>query len=155
MDEDILIAKLSAGQELDLKLHCVKGIGRDHAKFSPVATASYRLLPCIKLTKPIVDDDAVLLTQCFSKGVIETEYENGQVVAKVVNPRLDTLSRNCFRYPQFEEAVSISLVKNHFIFTIESTGILPSDILFLESVDILATKCRHFLNELQELAKKN
>ena len=23
-------------KELDLKVHCVKGIGKDHAKFSPV-----------------------------------------------------------------------------------------------------------------------
>lgn len=33
---DILIAKTRPGHELDLKLVAVKGIGRDHAKFSPV-----------------------------------------------------------------------------------------------------------------------
>lgn len=30
---------------------CRKGNGRDHAKFSPVATASYRLLPRIRFTQ--------------------------------------------------------------------------------------------------------
>ena len=34
--DDILIAKLRPGQEMDIKVHCVKGIGSDHAKFSPV-----------------------------------------------------------------------------------------------------------------------
>lgn len=34
--DDILIAKLRPGQEIDLVCWCVKGIGRDHAKFSPV-----------------------------------------------------------------------------------------------------------------------
>lgn len=34
--DDILIAKLRPGHELDIKLHAMKGIGRDHAKFSPV-----------------------------------------------------------------------------------------------------------------------
>lgn len=34
--DDILIAKMRPGHELDLKLIAVKGIGSDHAKFSPV-----------------------------------------------------------------------------------------------------------------------
>ena len=33
---DILIAKLRPGQEIDVRLICVKGVGKDHAKFSPV-----------------------------------------------------------------------------------------------------------------------
>lgn len=36
---DILLAKMKPGHELDLKVIAVKGIGKDHAKFSPVATA--------------------------------------------------------------------------------------------------------------------
>ena len=35
-DDDILIAKLRPGHENDAKLYAVKGVGRDHAKFSPV-----------------------------------------------------------------------------------------------------------------------
>lgn len=34
--DDILIAKMRPGHELDLKLIAVKSCGRDHAKFSPV-----------------------------------------------------------------------------------------------------------------------
>jgi DNA-directed RNA polymerases I and III subunit RPAC1 len=33
---DILISKMRPGHELDLQLVAVKGIGKDHAKFSPV-----------------------------------------------------------------------------------------------------------------------
>ena len=37
--DDILLAKLRPRQELDLELHCHKGTGRDHAKFSPVGAS--------------------------------------------------------------------------------------------------------------------
>jgi len=36
--DDILIAKLRPGQEIEMELHCEKGIGRTHAKWSPVGT---------------------------------------------------------------------------------------------------------------------
>ena len=34
--DDILIAKMRPGHEIDCVCHCVKGIGEDHIKFSPV-----------------------------------------------------------------------------------------------------------------------
>ncbi|XP_072104560.1 DNA-directed RNA polymerases I and III subunit RPAC1 isoform X2 [Mobula birostris] len=107
--DDILIAQLRPGQEIDVVVHCVKGIAKDHAKFSPVATASYRLLPEITLLSPIEGELAEKLKQCFSPGVIEIEMVNVSV---------------------------------------ESTGILPPEVLVSEALKVLITKCRRFLNEL-------
>jgi DNA-directed RNA polymerase I and III subunit RPAC1 len=53
LHDDILIAKLRPGQEIEMELICEKGIGKTHAKWSPVCTAFYRLMPDIKLTAPI------------------------------------------------------------------------------------------------------
>lgn len=36
VENDILISKMRPGHEIDLKLLAVKGVGKDHAKFSPV-----------------------------------------------------------------------------------------------------------------------
>lgn len=47
--DDILIAKLRPGQEIEMDLVCEKGIGKTHAKWSPVCTAFYRLLPDIEV----------------------------------------------------------------------------------------------------------
>lgn len=33
---NIVLAKLRPGQEIDLELHAIKGVGKDHAKFTPV-----------------------------------------------------------------------------------------------------------------------
>ena len=48
--DDILIAKMRPGQEIEMVLICEKGIGKTHAKWSPVCTAYYRLLPDIRFT---------------------------------------------------------------------------------------------------------
>ena len=38
--------------------------------------------------------------------------------------------------------------KDHFIFTVQSTGILPPDVLFVRALDELSAKCTHLLNRL-------
>lgn len=48
-----------------LQMHCRKGIGKDHAKFSPVATASYRLLPVVTLKEEVEGQEAEeLMAKC-------------------------------------------------------------------------------------------
>ncbi|XP_058507534.1 DNA-directed RNA polymerases I and III subunit RPAC1 [Solea solea] len=145
---DILIAQLRPGQELDIVMHCVKGIGKDHAKFSPVATASYRLLPEITILEPVEGEKAERLKRCFSRGVIDLEDVNGSKVAKVVNSRLDTCSREVLRHDDLKNLVKIGRVRDHFIFTVESTGILPPDVLVTEAIKVLMSKCQRFLSEL-------
>ncbi|KAL8680338.1 MAG: hypothetical protein Q9186_003459 [Xanthomendoza sp. 1 TL-2023] len=153
---DILLAKMRPGQCIDMEMHCIKGIGADHAKFSPVATATYRLLPTISITKPILGNDARKFARCFPKGVIGLEevsveeakrrgsgYEGheGEKKAVVKNTFKDTVSRECLRHPEFEGKVKLGRRRDHFIFMVESTGQYESDELFLESVNILKEKC--------------
>ena len=33
---NIVLAKLRPGQAVEMEMHAVKGVGKDHAKFSPV-----------------------------------------------------------------------------------------------------------------------
>ena len=44
---EILIAKMRQNQEIIAELFCEKGIGKTHAKWSPVSTSWYRLMPKI------------------------------------------------------------------------------------------------------------
>ena len=72
---DILLATLAPGQIIDLEAHAVKGIGKDHAKFSPVATASYKLHTSIELSKaqPFVGEEAAKLAKVCPMGVFDIE----------------------------------------------------------------------------------
>ncbi|XP_053568732.1 DNA-directed RNA polymerases I and III subunit RPAC1 isoform X2 [Bombina bombina] len=145
---DILIAQLRPGQEIHVLMHCVKGVGKDHAKFSPVATASYRLLPEITLLQPIEDELADKLQRCFSPGVIAVDVVNGKKVARVENARMDTCSREIFRHEDLKNLVRMARIRDHYIFSIESTGILPPDVLLSEAIKVLMGKCRRFMDEL-------
>ena len=151
--DDILINKMRPGHELDMRLLAVKGIGKDHAKFSPVATASYRLLPEITLVKEVEGEMADRLQKCFSPGVIGIEHDShGKKVAKVLDPRYDSCSRNVFRYEDLKDSVKMARVKDHYIFSIESAGALPPDVLFVEALKVLKNKCITFLDEISEAA---
>ncbi|XP_034951915.1 DNA-directed RNA polymerases I and III subunit RPAC1 [Chelonus insularis] len=152
LEPDILLCKMRPGQEIHAFMHAVKGIGKDHAKFSPVATATYRLMPEIQLLRPIKGDQAELLKSCFSPGVIElVENSKGEIEAKVKDPRYDSCSRNVFRHESLKNVVQLGRIPDHFIFTIESLGALSPALLFLEAVKILKGKCRSFLEELDAI----
>ncbi|CAO3686454.1 unnamed protein product [Umbelopsis ramanniana] len=140
--DDILIAKLRPGQEIDVELHCHKGVGKDHAKWSPVATASYRLLPEINILKPITGADAIKFQKCFPPGVIDIVQEDGEKLAKVVNARKDTVSREALRHKEFEGKVRLTRVREHFIFNIESAGAIPPQDLFVQAVGVLIEKIK-------------
>lgn len=155
VNPDILIAKLRPGQEINVQCHCIKGIGADHAKFSPVATASYRLLPSITIKEPILGADAKKFARCFPRGVIELEDDeaSGQKMAVVKDTMKDTVSRECLRHDEFKDKVQLGRIRDHFIFSIESAGQFESDELFLESVRALKVKCERFKRNLGDLMR--
>lgn len=168
---DILIAKLRPGQELDMILHAHLGKGSDHAKFSPVATATYRLLPTITITKPILGADAIKFQKCFPPGVIGLERvtakeadsddpalavyrgRQGDEKAAVKDPMRDTVSRECLRHDEFKDKVKLGRVQDHFIFNVESTGQFPSDMLFVDAVSVLKYKAKRLLRALDAVDK--
>ena len=160
VNPDILIAKLRPGQVIKVMCHCIKGIGMDHAKYSPVATASYRLLPQINITQPIIGADAKKFARCFPKGVIgyepcdadgKADPKGREIKAVVKDPMKDTVSRECLRHDEFKNKVKLGRIRDHFIFSVESTGQFESDELFLDSVRLLKAKAERFKRHLDEV----
>ena len=135
--DSIVLTKMRPGQRIHATMHCYKGLGKEHAKWSPVATASYRLLPEIRLLQPITGPDALKLQQCFPPGTIGIRNDT----AFVNNPRKDTASREALRHDEFKDKVLLTRVRDHFIFSIESTGCQPPETLFEMAADVLVQKC--------------
>jgi len=137
---NIVLAKLRPGQRVNMELHAVKGVGKDHAKFCPVATASYRLLPHIKIKTPIPKHLAQKFQKCFSPGVIKIDPRTQQVSVDERNVRKDTVSREVLRHPEFADSVELSRVRDYFLFCVESEGPYGPERLLPEAIKVMREK---------------
>ncbi|OMJ90132.1 hypothetical protein SteCoe_7522 [Stentor coeruleus] len=137
---DILIAKLGPGQEIEAELWCEKGIGATHTKWSPVCTASYRLMPSITLSQILKGENAKALKRKCQAKVFD--IEDGKAI--VANMRDCTSCRECLRDENF--GVVLGKVKDHFIFSIESTGILKPRRILRDAILILKKKARDWID---------
>lgn len=153
LEPDILIAKLAGDQEIELTVHAHKGIGKDHTKFSPVAPATYRLLPEIHLQRPFLGEEARQLVETCPMGVFDIEDIGGKQKAIVARPRNCSLCRECIRDLKWRKDISINRVKDHFIFSIESVGAVPPEVLFRQAIEILISKADDILQAFEAEAQ--
>lgn len=147
---DIVLNKLRPGQEIDMELHAVKGVGADHAKFSPVATAFYRMVPYVRLKGDVKGSDAKELVELCPEVF---DLVKGQ--AKVVRPRNGVMCRERIRHSKFESVVEIGRLRDKFIFSVESVGALPAREIFLRAMKVMASKCRAIKEELDAAESRN
>lgn len=150
--DDILMAKLRPGQEIELEAHAVKGRGKTHAKWSPVGTAWYELVPEIVVLEPVSGAEA---EQFIAR--VHPDDTAEQTCFKVKKGALVVAqSRGCWKCLErvrmlsgespYEGRVQLRKVKEHYIFTVESVGQLPAEELFTEAVNILQEKCATLLS---------
>ena len=136
---ETVLVKMRPGQGVEMEMHAVKGLGKDHAKFSPVgtvahclflltlcsnsriwsgvATASYRLLPHIVLDEanPVPPHLATRFQNCFAPGVINVDAGTKRVTVDQDGVRGDPMSREVLRHPDLAEFVKLARVRDHFI----------------------------------------
>lgn len=144
---DIPIAKLRPGQEIALTAFCEKNIGKEHAKWSPVATAAYRLLPVISFKQPVTGSDAQKLVDMCPMKVFD--IEDGEAI--VAEPRNCTFCRECIREPEWNDRVLLQKDKQHYIFSVESVGIIPPEVIVEEALKQLITRITDLTRSFEEL----
>ena len=155
--DDILLAKLRPGQSIELEAHARRGVGKDHAKYSPVCTASYRLMPHVELIHDIYDEDAEELVHIYEPGVFELISTNPTTTTKgdppgtrqkaiVKNPYACTMSRNYMKHDKLAKAIKITRITDHFIFSIESVGMYRPAVLLAEALRVLQRKCQYVMD---------
>ena len=124
-----------------MELHAIKGVGKEHAKWSPVATASYRLHPLILLnpSNPVPPHLAKKFAACFSPGVVKVGAD-GTVSIDMHGMRKDSVSREVLRHEEFHGCVELKRIRDWFIFNVESEGPYKPERLLPEAVKVLRAK---------------
>ena len=89
-ERGILIVKMRRGQELKLRAIARKGIGKDHAKWQPVATAAYQFVADISINHAAVDTlpEAQREALCEADPRGTFRYNRLTKRIEVVNPEL-------------------------------------------------------------------
>jgi DNA-directed RNA polymerase I and III subunit RPAC1 len=154
--QDILLVKLRPGQEVELEAHAVVGAGAVHAKWSPVATAWYRLHPELFI-KPgaFVGEAADALAGELPGLVAVSGSGAGRTAVPGApargNEHLLEKARRLGGEAPFSTppgGLEVARAKDHFIFTVESAGSLPPEAIVTRSLEILEHKCDRLLERL-------
>lgn len=155
--DDIIVAKMLKTDRLKFDAYAHKGIGKDHAKYSPVATAAYRLLPDIKFGKPVTGVLATELKNMCPMDVFDVEDLAGTMTATAARPRNCTMCRECIRKEGWQDGSRVQLFRkaDHFIFSVETAGAMEPAEIVRQAIKILKQKSNAFRDLVKDRSSSN
>ena len=129
----IPITKLNPGQHLNVNGFIKKGVGKNHSKWSPVSSATYRYMPDIKTTSNLTLEDKKKLVKICPMGVFSVDIEDLKY-----DTQKCTMCNECVY--NYKDDVVVDYLKDTVIFTIESTGCLVVEKILSDALDIFQLK---------------
>ncbi|DBA00351.1 TPA: hypothetical protein N0F65_000536, partial [Lagenidium giganteum] len=161
-DTGVIIAKLGPGQRIKLSAIAKLGIGKEHAKWSPVAVATYAYEPIITLNQAVLstyspEQKAELYKSCPAE-VYETDENYDQLT--VGDPMRCMYCDECVKVansfkenPEDDSVVTIQANEEKFIFSVETTGQLRPEEVVICALDLIREKLSWLKHQCLELSQ--
>ena len=164
-DEGIAIVKMGPNQKLKLKAIARIGIAKEHAKWSPVAVATYRFWPEIHIND---DEMATLTTEqkqelvdvCPDR-ILELDEVTGEIRAAddawdkaTYTEDLDFAQKAMKKRPEDDDYVTVRHSTDRFIFTVETTGAIDADEVLLAALKVLKKRLNDLARELETIKEQ-
>jgi len=149
----ILIVKLRKGQEIKLKAIAKKGVGKEHAKWSPSCGTTYAFEPDIRINHDAMDlldarQKQEWVKSC-PKGVYG--YEEDTHTVDIEDAAACIFCDECKKKAiqlDVPDLVSIRQKQDRFLFTVETTGALRPEEVVRSAIKIIQEKLTNLHSHL-------
>lgn len=161
-DDGIAIVKMGAGQKLKIKCIARMGISKEHAKWCPVAVATYRLWPNIIINEEqiatLTMEQKQELVDCCPDRILEIDPVTGMICPvdnywdiATYTEDLKFLNDSMKKRAEDDDFVRIEASHDKFVFSVESTGAMDADEILLSALRVLKDRLNYLAQEVENL----
>mmetsp|Transcript_19817 Transcript_19817/g.60060 ORF Transcript_19817/g.60060 Transcript_19817/m.60060 type:complete len:346 (-) Transcript_19817:102-1139(-) len=161
-DQGITIARLQVGQRLRLRAKATKGIAKEHAKWSPVCTATYKYEPIVEINPDVanaLDEDQIddIIESCPT----EVFGKDGNGALEIVDSMKCMYCEECLQTARTfrarkDDPAAVVVRPNHnrFYFFVETDGSLRAEDVVRGAFMVIDEKLRNMASVVSVIQQK-
>jgi DNA-directed RNA polymerase II subunit RPB3 len=161
-DDGIAIVKLGPNQRLKLKAIARLGISKEHAKWCPVAVATYRFWPIIDINERqmstlTMEQKQEIVDACPDR-ILELDEGTGEVRAVdnawdvcTYTEDLKYMQESMKKRKEDDDFVTVTPSTDRFVFSVETTGCMDAEEVVLAALRVLKKRLTYLAQELETL----
>lgn len=150
VNPDIPIVKIDKNDQVILEAYAILGTARNHAKWQAVSNVAYKYYPVIEFNEDDLknpEENSLIVKMCPER-LFELTTKNQLKLTEDYWKKC-TLCESCEKNSKGK--IKTSSKQDSYIFSIESDGVLPFEVIIRKTFEIFNEKINEFISKLEEL----